>query len=102
MSSETTHGTRIRSGIVDRAEVQGWADIGRFDVAVIDAEIEDQRDFGDEQKAEEEGEAAQRFLAALLERLIIDLVNAGAEHVERRHHDDGGQIGSRPKSALTM
>ncbi len=75
----------------DRAEVQGWADIRRLDIAIIDAKIEDQRDFGDEQQAEKEGEAAQRFLASLLERLIVDLINSGAEHEECRRHDNGGQ-----------
>ncbi len=69
---------------VDVAEVPGRTDIGRIDVAVVDAEIQDQRHFGDEQKTEEEGEAAQQFLAALLERNVIDLVDAGAEHVEQR------------------
>ena len=66
----------------------GRTDIPRFDVAVVDAEIEDQADLGDEQEAEEEGEAAQRFLAALLERDVVDLVDGGAERVERRSQDD--------------
>src|SRR4029077_6161680 len=47
-----------------------------------------QTDFSDEQQAEEEGEATQRFLAAFFERHVIDLIDAGAEHVEPRRHDD--------------
>jgi hypothetical protein len=66
-------------------------DIPRLDVTVVDAEIEDQADLGDEQEAEEEGEAAQRFLAAFLERDIVDLVDGGAERVERRSQDDAGE-----------
>ena len=54
---------------VDDAEVPARADIGCLDVAVVDAEHHHQRDFGDEQQAEEECEAAQRVLPALLERL---------------------------------
>ena len=61
-------------------------DVGGLDVAVVDAEHQDQPDLGDEQQAEEEREAAQRLLAALLERLVIDLIDRGAERVERRQH----------------
>ena len=88
---------------VEVAEMPGRADIARLDVAVVDAEIEHQQHFGDEQKAEEEGEAAQRFLAALLERDVIDLIDPGAERVERRRHDDGGQDRDRARAvALTI
>src|SRR5580658_6510257 len=66
-------------------------DIGRFDVAVVDAEIEHERDFSDEKQAEEEGKPAQRFLAAFFKRHVIDLIDAGAEHVKRRRRDDGGE-----------
>ena len=71
--------------------MQGRADIGRFHVAVIDAEIEHQCHFGDEQKAEEERQPAQRFLPALFERHVVDLVDAGAERVKGRQHDDAGE-----------
>ncbi len=64
---------------IDEAEAPARPDIGRLDVAVVDAEHEDQHHLGDEQQAEEEGEPAQRFLAALLERLVVDLIDAGAE-----------------------
>src|SRR6476620_7635955 len=66
-------------------------DIRCFDATPLHAEIEDQADLGDEQEAEEEGEAAQRFLAALFERDIVDLVDGGAERVERRSQGDAGE-----------
>src|SRR5277367_3497532 len=69
----------------------GRTDIGCFDIAVVDAEIEHEAYFGDEQETEEEGEAAQRFLAAFFERDVIDLVDAGAEHKKCGRHDNGGQ-----------
>jgi hypothetical protein len=50
-----------------------------------------ERDFSDEKQAEEEGQPAQGFLAAFFERHVIDLINAGAEHVERRRRDDRGE-----------
>ena len=64
------------------------ADIGRVDGAVVDAEHQVQPDLGDEQQAEEEGEAAQRFLAAFLERLVVDLIDEHAEHIKHRQHHD--------------
>ena len=76
---------------VDIAEAQGRPDVARLDVAVVDAEHQDQHHFGDEQHAEEEREAAQRILAALLERQVIDLIDHGAERIERRQHHDADQ-----------
>src|SRR6476469_1596848 len=52
---------------VDETEAQSRSDIGRLDVAVIDPESEDQHDLGNKQYAKEEGEATQRFGAALFE-----------------------------------
>ena len=87
---------------VDEAEMQRRPDIGRLDVAVVDAEDEDQHHFGDEQQAEEEREAAQRFLPALLERRVVDLIDAAAERIERRHHDQAGQDRVDAELALTI
>ncbi len=64
------------------------ADIGSVDITIVDAEIKHQRDFGDEKKTEEESETAQRFLAAFLERDVIDLINTGPQHIESRHYRD--------------
>src|ERR1700682_1510623 len=54
-------------GEVHDPQPQGRLGISGLHHAVVDAEDEHQRHFGDEQDAEEEGEAAQRFLAAFLE-----------------------------------
>src|SRR5271156_4689659 len=78
----------------------GGADIGRFDVAVIDAEIEHERYFGDEQESEEEGEPAQGFLSAPLERDVVDLIDAGAERVEGGNDDDAGQDRIKPEMRI--
>ena len=78
----------------------GRADIGSLDVAIVDAEIEYERDFGDEQKTEEEGEPAQRFLAALLKRNIVDLINSSSERVERRRRDDAGDDRVEPELGI--
>src|SRR5262249_18646263 len=59
-----------------------------FDVAVVDAEDEDQHNIGDEQQAEEEGEAAQRLLPASLARLVVELGAGDAEKISDREHDD--------------
>src|SRR6185437_16788122 len=71
---------------IDIADMQGRPDIARLDEAVIDAEAEDQRHLGDEENAEEEGEAAQAFLAAPLEGEEINLINRGAEDEEGGGH----------------
>src|SRR5262249_57357825 len=73
---------------IHHAEAPARPDIGCFDVAVVDAENENEHHLGHEQQAEEERQAAQRFLPAPLERLVIDLIDAGAEEIERRQHDD--------------
>ena len=80
----------MRSGISRRPKCQVGTDIARFDVAVVDAEIEDERYFGDEQQTEEKRQPAQQFLTAFLKRNIIDLINARAERVECRRHDNAG------------
>ena len=76
---------------IHHAEAPSRPDIPRLDIAVVDAEDENEHHLGDEQEAEEEREAAQRFLPVLLERLVVDLVDAGAEQIEHRHHDDADQ-----------
>src|SRR5262249_56729823 len=48
---------------------------------------------GDAQETEEDGEAAQRLLSAPFERDVIDLIDRGAERVERRQDDDAGEDG---------
>ena len=73
------------------AKAQGAIDVVRLHVTVIDAEHENEQHLGDEEQAEEESEAAQRFLSALLERHVIDLIDGGAERVEGRQHQDRGQ-----------
>ena len=67
---------------IDAAEMEARADIDGVDETVIDAEDQDESDLGDEQDAEEEGEAAQRLVAAPLEGQVIDLIDRGAEQVE--------------------
>ena len=86
-----TQGTSMRSGMAEVAEAQGAVDIVRLHVTVIDAEHENEQHLGDEEQAEEEGEAAQRFLSALFERDVIDLIDGGAERIEGRQHQDRGQ-----------
>ena len=86
-----THGTSMRSGMAKSPKAQGAVDIVRLHVTVIDAEHENQQHLGDEEQAEEERESAQRFLSALLERHVIDLIDGGAERVEGRQHQDRGQ-----------
>src|SRR5205807_5643060 len=76
---------------VDEGEAQRRPDVDRLDVAVIDAEHQDETDLGDEQQAEEERQPAQRFLAAPLERGVIDLIDRAAQHVERRQHDQADE-----------
>ena len=63
-------------------------DVGGLDVAVIDAEHQDQQHLGDEKQPEEEGEAPQCVLAPPLERRVIDLIDRCAERIERRKRDD--------------
>ena len=74
-ASATRHGTSMRSGRSTKPIFEARPDIGRLHVAVVDAEHQHQRDLGDEQQAEEEREPAQRILAALLERRVVDLID---------------------------
>jgi len=85
--SATRHGTSMRH------------DIGGLDVAVVDAKDEDERNLGDEQKAEEEGKPAQRFPAVFLEGRVIDLVDERTERIEHRQHDEACQdrINAEPR-----
>jgi len=59
--------------------------------AIVDAEAHDQPDLGNEQDAEEEGQAAYRLVAPPLESLIVNLVGRHAEQVEGRQQDHGRQ-----------
>ena len=70
--------------------MQTRSDIAGLDIAVVDAENQDERDFGDEQQSEKESEAAQRFLPAFFKRHVVDLIDGVAEQVEDRQHDDAG------------
>src|SRR5262249_28375627 len=85
---------------IDEAEAQRLVDIKGVDVAVVDAEHHDQHDLGHEQQAEKEGEPAQRLLSALLERLVVDLVDRGPERIERRQHDDRDQDRINPEMGV--
>jgi hypothetical protein len=69
-------------------------------VAVIHAEHQDQHHLGDEEQAEEEGEAAQRLLAPLLEREIEHLIDRLAQQIERRQHDDGREDRVEPERGV--
>ncbi len=95
-ASETTHGISMRSGRSKKPKRKRLVDIGRLDIAVIDTEDHDQRHFGHEQHAEEESEPAQRFLSALFEGAIIDLVDGKAQQVEHRQHQQARQDGIDP------
>ena len=92
-------GNQHAIGQVDEAEAQRRADIAGIDVAVVDAEHQDQPDLGDEQDAEEEREAAQRLLSALLERQVVDLVDGRAERIEDRQHQQADQDRIEPEAA---
>jgi hypothetical protein len=83
---------------VDHADIDARPDIGRLHVAIVDAEHEHQRDLGDEHQPEEEGEAAQRILSAPLKRFVIDLIDHGAERIERRqqHHARQDRVDAEP------
>src|SRR5262252_5747240 len=78
----------------------GRPDVRRLYVAVVDAEIKNEHHFGDEQQAEEESEPAQRFLAAFLERHVVDLIDAGAKHIEGRYRQDADQDRIKPKADI--
>src|SRR5207237_10767452 len=60
--------------------------IGGLDIAVVDAEDQNEGDLGDEKKPEEEGEAAQRFLPEPLKRGVVKLIDQRAERIEGRQH----------------
>src|SRR5262249_52569746 len=57
-------------------------DVPALHRTVVDAEDQDQRHFGDEQDAEEEGETAQRLVVAPLEGDVVDLIGRHTEQVE--------------------
>jgi hypothetical protein len=54
------------------------------DVAEVDAERHDQRHFGNEHQAEEKGQPAHGIVAALLEEMMIDLIEQHAGAIECR------------------
>ena len=85
---------------IEIADVPGWADIGRFDVAIINAEIEHQRHLGDEKKPEEKRQAAHRFLAAFFERNVINLIDAGTQRIECRCGDNRGEDRIEPEGGV--
>jgi hypothetical protein len=58
---------------------------------VIDAEYHDQNDFGDEQQAEEKGQAAQCLGTGSLEKLVIGRVDQPSESEEDRGDDNTRQ-----------
>ena len=66
---------------VDEPEAERDVDIRCLHITIVDAEDEDQHDLGDEQQAEEERQAAQGLLAALLQRQVVDLIDRPAEPV---------------------
>src|SRR5215510_525473 len=68
--------------------MQTRPDIARFDVTIVDPEDEDQHYLRYKQQSKKEGKAAQRFLATLFERHVVDLINGGAEHIKHRQHHD--------------
>jgi hypothetical protein len=85
------NGTNIRSGEVDRADLPVDADIGGGHQPVVDTEVEDQENLGDEHDAEKEHQPTQRFLSGTLEALEIDAVDrrpSGEEQGRDRHPDE--------------
>src|SRR5205814_1346728 len=62
---------------VDRAEAPGGSDVPGIHRSVIDAEGEDERDLGDEEDAEEEGEAAERLASPSLEACMVEAIEDG-------------------------
>ncbi len=96
-ASATRQGTSRRNGRSTTPRLQAGPDIGCLDQAVVDAEHQHQRDLGDEQQAEEECEAAQCFIAASFEGDVVDLVDRGAEQIERRQREHGGQDRIHPQ-----
>ena len=87
---------------IDDAEMQAWPDIRRLDQPIVHAEHQHERDLGDEQQAEEEREAAQRFVAASFEGDVVHLIDRRAEQIERRQRDHAARIGSMPNVVLAM
>ena len=79
----------MRKGKSTKPMRQVGPDVGGVHVAVVHAEHQDQHHLGDEQEAEEEGEPAQRLLAALLERQVEHLIDRLSQQIERRQHQDG-------------
>ena len=67
--------------------MQARTDIGGVDKPVIDTEHQDQPDLADKQQTEEEGETLDRFLAAPLEGIVVDLIDRHADEKKHRRHD---------------
>ena len=66
-------------------------DIGGFDKPVINTEDEDECDLSDKQQTKEKCQALDRFLAAPLESIIIDVIDTDPDKKKRRRHDDPDQ-----------
>ncbi len=86
-------GHQHAQGEIDITEVQARPDVARLDITIVDAEDEDEHHLGHEQQAEKKGEAAQKFLAPLFKRQVIDLVDKSAEQIEHRQHHNADYDG---------
>ena len=73
------------------AEVDRLADVRRLHQPVVDAELQAQADFHDEEEPEEEDEPPQRLLAPALEALVVDAIDRDAEQIEERREEEPGQ-----------
>src|SRR5262249_55818580 len=73
---------------VDHADAPARPDISCFDIAVVDAKHQNEHHLGDEEQAEEERQAAQRLLPAPPKGFGVDMIDAGAEKIKDRQHDD--------------
>src|SRR2546429_6280308 len=75
----------------DAAEVDRLADVGRVHEAIVDAVLEAQTHFDDEEDAEEEDEPPERLIASALEAPIVEAIDDGAEEVEHRREEEPGE-----------
>jgi hypothetical protein len=66
------------------AEAQRDEGVRRVEEALLRPESLHQPDLDDEHNAEEKGEALQRLLSSPLEKVVVDAVDADAEHVKQR------------------
>ncbi len=97
-TSPATAGTAPACAVgFEHAEPQAWSNIVGLDVAIVDAEHQNQHHLGDEQQAEEKGEPAQGVLAALLERHVVDLIKIAPSAKNAGSMMMLTKIGSMPK-----